>query len=135
MFKEMLSNSYLYGANAPFIEQLYESYLADPASVEPRWRDYFEELQRIEQGPRDVAHRRDCERVRHFRLHRSQRAGARRRALRENVPPDRGRGALSLRTRSQGGEAIRCRRRIAVSMSSNPSAPSPRSRKGHVSSR
>jgi 2-oxoglutarate dehydrogenase E1 component len=56
MFKEMLSNSYLFGANAPFIEQLYESYLADPASVEPRWRDYFEELQRIEQGPRDVAH-------------------------------------------------------------------------------
>ena len=56
MFKEMLSNSYLYGANAPFIEQLYESYLADPASVESRWRDYFEELQRIEQGPRDVAH-------------------------------------------------------------------------------
>ena len=56
MFKEMLSNSYLFGANAPFIEQLYESYLADPASVEPRWRDYFEELQRIEQGPKDIAH-------------------------------------------------------------------------------
>ena len=56
MFKEMLSNSYLFGANAPFIEQLYESYLQDPAAVEPRWRDYFEELQRLEQGPRDVAH-------------------------------------------------------------------------------
>jgi len=56
MFKEMLSNSYLFGANAPFIEQLYEAYLANPASVEPRWRDYFEELQRIEEGPRDVAH-------------------------------------------------------------------------------
>ena len=56
MFKEMLSNSYLFGANAPFIEQLYESFLQDPASVEPRWRDYFEELQRLEQGPRDIAH-------------------------------------------------------------------------------
>jgi 2-oxoglutarate dehydrogenase E1 component len=56
MFKEMLSNSYLFGANAPFIEQLYESFLENPAAVEPRWRDYFEELQRIEQGPRDVAH-------------------------------------------------------------------------------
>jgi 2-oxoglutarate dehydrogenase E1 component len=56
MFKEMLSNSYLFGANAPFIEQLYESFLQDPASVEPRWRDYFEELQTLEQGPRDVAH-------------------------------------------------------------------------------
>ncbi len=56
MFKEMLSNSYLFGANAPFIEQLYESFLQDPASVESRWRDYFEELQRLEQGPRDIAH-------------------------------------------------------------------------------
>jgi 2-oxoglutarate dehydrogenase E1 component len=52
----MLANSYLFGANAPFIEQLYESYLQDPAAVEPRWRDYFEELQRLEQGPRDIAH-------------------------------------------------------------------------------
>ena len=56
MFKEMLSNSYLFGANAPFIEQLYESFLTDPASVEPRWRDYFEELQSLQQGPRDIAH-------------------------------------------------------------------------------
>lgn len=56
MYKEMLSNSYLFGANAPFIEQLYEAFLRDPAAVEPRWRDYFEELQRLEQGPRDVAH-------------------------------------------------------------------------------
>ncbi len=56
MFKEMLSNSYLFGANAPFIEQLYEAYLANPEAVEPRWRGYFEELQRAEAGPRDVAH-------------------------------------------------------------------------------
>ncbi|RPI39646.1 MAG: 2-oxoglutarate dehydrogenase E1 component, partial [Betaproteobacteria bacterium] len=56
MFKEMLSDSYLFGANAPFIEALYEAYLADPASVEPRWRDYFEELQKIGQGALDVAH-------------------------------------------------------------------------------
>ncbi|MCC6534521.1 MAG: 2-oxoglutarate dehydrogenase E1 component [Burkholderiales bacterium] len=56
MFKQMLSDSYLFGANAPFIEQLYDAFLSDPASVEPRWRDYFEELQRIEEGPRDVAH-------------------------------------------------------------------------------
>ena len=56
MMKEMLGNSYLFGSNAPFIEALYEAYLKDPASVEPRWRDYFDELQRIDQGAADVSH-------------------------------------------------------------------------------
>jgi 2-oxoglutarate dehydrogenase E1 component len=56
MMKEMLGNSYLFGSNASFIEALYESYLKDPASVEPRWRDYFDELQRIDQGAADVSH-------------------------------------------------------------------------------
>jgi len=56
MMKQMLGNSYLFGANAPFIEALYEAYLKDPAGVEPRWRDYFDELQRIDQGATDVSH-------------------------------------------------------------------------------
>src|SRR6185436_13309822 len=56
MMKEFLGNSYLFGANAPFIEALYESYLRDPASVEPRWRSYFDELQRLDDGPPDVSH-------------------------------------------------------------------------------
>jgi 2-oxoglutarate dehydrogenase E1 component len=56
MMKEFLGNSYLYGANAPFIEALYESYLNDPQAVEPRWRSYFDELQRLDDGPRDVSH-------------------------------------------------------------------------------
>jgi 2-oxoglutarate dehydrogenase E1 component len=55
MMKEMLGNSYLFGANAPFIEALYEAYLKDPAGVEPRWRDYFDELQRIDLGAADVS--------------------------------------------------------------------------------
>ena len=54
--KQLLGNSYLYGANAPFIEALYEAWLKDPAAVEPRWRDYFDELQRIERGAADVSH-------------------------------------------------------------------------------
>jgi hypothetical protein len=33
LMKQMLGNSYLFGANAPFIEELYESYLDNPASV------------------------------------------------------------------------------------------------------
>ncbi|HWT53340.1 MAG TPA: 2-oxoglutarate dehydrogenase E1 component [Rhodocyclaceae bacterium] len=41
---QMLSNSYLFGANAPFIEELYEAYLVNPAAVDPAWRDYFDKL-------------------------------------------------------------------------------------------
>lgn len=36
--------SCLYSGNAAFIEGLYESFLADPASVTPEWRAYFEAL-------------------------------------------------------------------------------------------
>ncbi len=56
MMKQLLGNSYLYGANAPFIEGLYEAWLKDPEAVEPRWRDYFDELQRVERGTADVSH-------------------------------------------------------------------------------
>jgi 2-oxoglutarate dehydrogenase E1 component len=56
MMKEFLGNSYLFGANAPFIEALYDAYLADPTSVEPRWRGYFDELQKLDDGRPDVSH-------------------------------------------------------------------------------
>mgnify|MGYP002622350430 CR=1 FL=1 len=55
MMKELLGNSYLFGANAPFVEGLYEAYLSDPDSIAPEWRRYFDQMQ---QGAaeRDVAH-------------------------------------------------------------------------------
>jgi 2-oxoglutarate dehydrogenase E1 component len=56
MMKQMLGSSYLFGANAPFIEALYDAWLRDPESVEPRWRDYFSELQRLDAGAPDVSH-------------------------------------------------------------------------------
>ena len=34
-------NTLLGAENAPYIESLYEDYLADPASVSAKWRDYF----------------------------------------------------------------------------------------------
>src|SRR5262245_18084555 len=74
MMKEMLGNSYLFGSNAPFIEALYEAYLKDPSSVEPRWRDYFDELQRLDQGAADVSHYDVQERF--AQLGRAGRAGA-----------------------------------------------------------
>jgi len=55
LLKEYLGTSYLFGANAPFIEELYESYLADPDSVPQEWRRYFDQLQQLP-GAADVAH-------------------------------------------------------------------------------
>ena len=50
---EFLSSSTLFGSNAPFIEELYERYLADPASIDGEWRSYFDELRG---GADDVSH-------------------------------------------------------------------------------
>src|SRR5579875_1518443 len=36
--------AFLYGTNAAFVEDLYERYGRDPASVEPSWRAYFDSL-------------------------------------------------------------------------------------------
>lgn len=41
---EKLNFSYLFGSNAPYIEELYESFLTAPDSVEPYWQDFFSEL-------------------------------------------------------------------------------------------
>src|SRR3546814_13313970 len=42
---ELRSNSYLFGSNAPYVEELYESYLDHPGSVPDQWRGYFDQLQ------------------------------------------------------------------------------------------
>src|SRR5512139_3813757 len=44
VMQEFESTSTLFGANVPFIEELYEKYLADPGSVSAEWRAYFDEL-------------------------------------------------------------------------------------------
>jgi len=36
--------SFLFGANAPFIEELYARYLADPDAVDGEWRTFFDAL-------------------------------------------------------------------------------------------
>ena len=45
MMSQFLANSYLFGGNAPFIEDLYEKYLANPQSVPEEWREYFDRMQ------------------------------------------------------------------------------------------
>src|SRR5216684_665300 len=55
--KQFLDNSYLFGGNAPFIEELYEKYLVNPQSVDEEWREYFDKIQVLPGSTtKDVAH-------------------------------------------------------------------------------
>src|SRR5436309_14092353 len=40
-------NTYLFGGNAPYVEEMYENYLANPGSVHDTWREYFDALQNV----------------------------------------------------------------------------------------
>ncbi len=44
LLKFLTDSSYLFAANAPFIEELYARYLQDPDSVSRDWRGFFERL-------------------------------------------------------------------------------------------
>jgi len=44
IMKEWESSSSLFGANAPFIEELYETWLGNPDAVPAEWAGYFAEL-------------------------------------------------------------------------------------------
>ncbi len=41
------ANSYLFGGNAPYVEELYEAYLNNPGSVPDNWRAYFDAMQHV----------------------------------------------------------------------------------------
>ena len=52
-------SSAFFGANAPFIEDLYEAYLSDPGSVPDNWRQHFDSLPPVNGGIGvDASHRR-----------------------------------------------------------------------------
>ena len=55
VMKEFEASSNLYGSNAPYVEELYERYLADPNSVDASWRAVFDAWQKGGAG-KDVAH-------------------------------------------------------------------------------
>jgi 2-oxoglutarate dehydrogenase E1 component len=40
-------SSAYHGVNAPYVEDLYESYLKDPASVPEKWREHFDNLPQV----------------------------------------------------------------------------------------
>ncbi|MCX7279175.1 MAG: 2-oxoglutarate dehydrogenase E1 component [Burkholderiales bacterium] len=47
VYQAYQGNTYLFGGNAPYVEELYENYLANPGSVPDNWRDYFDALQHV----------------------------------------------------------------------------------------
>ncbi|MFG6433214.1 2-oxoglutarate dehydrogenase E1 component [Roseateles sp. LYH14W] len=60
MMQQYQGNSYLFGGNAPYVEEMYEAYLDNPGSVPDNWRAYFDALQHVpavdgSESP-DVAH-------------------------------------------------------------------------------
>ena len=47
VYRTYRSNTYLFGGNAPYVEEMYENYLANPGSVPENWREYFDNLQHL----------------------------------------------------------------------------------------
>ncbi len=47
MMQSYRGTSYLFGGNAPYVEELYEAYLNDPGSVAETWRTYFDSVQHL----------------------------------------------------------------------------------------
>ena len=60
MTQHSSSTSYLFGGNAPYLEDLYEEYLENPGSVPEHWRAYFDAMQNVPgsngNDSRDIAH-------------------------------------------------------------------------------
>jgi 2-oxoglutarate dehydrogenase E1 component len=60
MMQSYLGTSYLFGGNAPYVEELYEAYLNDPGSVPDNWRHYFDGVQNLPavdgSSVKDIAH-------------------------------------------------------------------------------
>jgi len=52
------STSHLSAGNSAYVEDLYESFLTDPASVSAEWRSYFEKLPKFTGGSaEDIPHK------------------------------------------------------------------------------
>ncbi|MEP7070580.1 MAG: 2-oxoglutarate dehydrogenase E1 component, partial [Usitatibacter sp.] len=56
VMKDFEASSQLNGANAPYVEEQYERYLADPAAVDASWRTVFDAWQKDGNARKDVAH-------------------------------------------------------------------------------
>ncbi len=48
VMKAWLESSHLGGGNMAYVDELYESYLAEPTSVSDEWREFFASLPKID---------------------------------------------------------------------------------------
>lgn len=56
--EQLWSTSQLAGGNVAYIEELFETYLRDPNEVPEEWRQYFNQLPRVEENlTTDIPHR------------------------------------------------------------------------------
>lgn len=66
IMEQLWSTSHISGGNAAYVEEMYEEYLRDPNSVSEEWRNYFDQLPRVNGSVgNDVAH---SEIIEHFEL-------------------------------------------------------------------
>jgi 2-oxoglutarate dehydrogenase E1 component len=60
VYSAFARNTYLFGGNAPYVEEMYENYLSNPGSVPDSWREYFDALQHVSaidgSNAKDVPH-------------------------------------------------------------------------------
>ncbi len=55
--EEQLASTFLFGGSAAYLEEQYETYLRDPASVEPEWRQHFDAFPQVNGSKAgDVSH-------------------------------------------------------------------------------
>ena len=47
MMEQFWSTSHISGGNAAYVEELYDTYLHNPNAVPEEWRNYFDQLPRV----------------------------------------------------------------------------------------
>ena len=63
--EERFEESFKYGGNSQYLEQLYEDYIKDPSSLKPEWKKYFDSIQN---GQVDISHNSVIESFRNLKL-------------------------------------------------------------------
>jgi 2-oxoglutarate dehydrogenase E1 component len=63
--EERFEESFKYGGNSQYLEQLYEDYIKDPSSLKPEWKKYFDSIQN---GKAEISHNSVIESFRNLKL-------------------------------------------------------------------
>ncbi len=55
-FEQMQQSSFLSGANAAYIDELFERFLNNPNDVSPEWQQFFQQLPKVNGQTSDISH-------------------------------------------------------------------------------